>query len=194
MLVGALLLLPIAVLLTPVPVDPPVKPESFGWAALAGTTTVAGLLLVLLPSNAAALVLGVHLLMTRTQTGRSMQALSQNAALARIVGIDVAKVVRVTWPRSAAREVEACSRPQPVDPGSEPGGRRGLLFGAALFAIGQSTPPSGVLVIRPAAGRHRAAALPLILAAGWRPRPGRPFVDETGDRGASTSAFLGAFA
>jgi branched-chain amino acid transport system permease protein len=45
----------------------------------------------------AALVLGVHLLMTRTQTGRSMQALSQNAALARIVGIDVAKVVRVTW-------------------------------------------------------------------------------------------------
>ena len=35
--------------------------------------------------------------MTRTQTGRSMQALSQNAALARIVGIDVAKVVRVTW-------------------------------------------------------------------------------------------------
>jgi branched-chain amino acid transport system permease protein len=35
--------------------------------------------------------------MTRTQTGRSMQALSQNAALARIVGIDVARVVRVTW-------------------------------------------------------------------------------------------------
>ena len=45
----------------------------------------------------AVLVLGVHLLMTRTQTGRSMQALSQNAALARIVGIDVASVVRVTW-------------------------------------------------------------------------------------------------
>lgn len=45
----------------------------------------------------AVLVLGVHLLMTRTQTGRSMQALSQNAALARIVGIDVAIVVRVTW-------------------------------------------------------------------------------------------------
>jgi len=45
----------------------------------------------------AVLVLGVHLLMTRTQTGRAMQALSQNAALARIVGIDVAGVVRVTW-------------------------------------------------------------------------------------------------
>ncbi|ARP66875.1 branched-chain amino acid ABC transporter permease [Mesorhizobium sp. M7A.F.Ca.CA.001.09.2.1] len=45
----------------------------------------------------AVLVLAVHLLMTRTQTGRSMQALSQNAALARIVGIDVASVVRVTW-------------------------------------------------------------------------------------------------
>ncbi|MBB6301418.1 branched-chain amino acid ABC transporter permease [Rhizobium leucaenae] len=45
----------------------------------------------------AILVLGVHLLMTRTQTGRSMQALSQNPALARVVGIDVARVVRVTW-------------------------------------------------------------------------------------------------
>ncbi len=45
----------------------------------------------------AVLVAAVHLLMTRTQTGRSMQAVSQNAALARVVGIDVAKVVRVTW-------------------------------------------------------------------------------------------------
>ncbi|MBN9219814.1 MAG: branched-chain amino acid ABC transporter permease [Mesorhizobium sp.] len=50
----------------------------------------------------AALVIGVHLLMTRTQTGRSMQALSQNPALARIVGIDVARVVRVTWIVGAA--------------------------------------------------------------------------------------------
>jgi branched-chain amino acid transport system permease protein len=45
----------------------------------------------------AVLVFAVHLLMTRTQTGRSMQAVSQNMALARVVGIDVAKVVRVTW-------------------------------------------------------------------------------------------------
>ncbi|ASW09427.1 branched-chain amino acid ABC transporter permease [Rhizobium sp. 11515TR] len=45
----------------------------------------------------ALLVFGVHMLMTRTQTGRSMQALSQNPALARVVGINVANVVRVTW-------------------------------------------------------------------------------------------------
>ncbi len=45
----------------------------------------------------ALLVFGVHMLMTRTQTGRSMQALSQNPALARVVGVDVVKVVRVTW-------------------------------------------------------------------------------------------------
>jgi len=45
----------------------------------------------------ALLVFGVHMLMTRTQTGRSMQALSQNPALARVVGIDVTKVVRITW-------------------------------------------------------------------------------------------------
>ncbi|MBX9458088.1 MAG: branched-chain amino acid ABC transporter permease [Rhizobium sp.] len=45
----------------------------------------------------AVLVAATHLLMTRTQTGRSMQAVSQNLALARVVGIDVQKVVRVTW-------------------------------------------------------------------------------------------------
>lgn len=45
----------------------------------------------------AMLVLATHLMMTRTQTGRAMQAVSQNPALARVVGIDVAKVVRVTW-------------------------------------------------------------------------------------------------
>ncbi|TGQ11541.1 MULTISPECIES: branched-chain amino acid ABC transporter permease [unclassified Mesorhizobium] len=50
----------------------------------------------------AALVLGVHVLTTRTQTGRSMQAMSQNPALARIAGIDVASVVRVTWVIGAA--------------------------------------------------------------------------------------------
>ncbi|NKN39310.1 branched-chain amino acid ABC transporter permease [Agrobacterium sp. a22-2] len=43
------------------------------------------------------LVVGVHLIMTRTHSGRSMQAVSQNPALARVVGIDVAKVVRITW-------------------------------------------------------------------------------------------------
>lgn len=45
----------------------------------------------------AVLVTLMHLLLTRTQTGRSMQAVSQNPALARVVGVDVAKVVRVTW-------------------------------------------------------------------------------------------------
>jgi len=43
------------------------------------------------------LVLGTHLLMQRTRIGRAMRATSQNAALARVTGIDVAQVVRVTW-------------------------------------------------------------------------------------------------
>lgn len=43
------------------------------------------------------LVTAVHLMMTRTQAGRSMQAVSQNPALARVVGIDVSRVVRLTW-------------------------------------------------------------------------------------------------
>ncbi|SMD19779.1 branched-chain amino acid ABC transporter permease [Rhizobium sp. RU36D] len=43
------------------------------------------------------LVTAVHLMMTRTQAGRSMRAVSQNPALARVVGIDVSSVVRITW-------------------------------------------------------------------------------------------------
>lgn len=45
----------------------------------------------------AVLVVAVHLALTRTQTGRAMRAVSQNPALARVVGIDVATVVRITW-------------------------------------------------------------------------------------------------
>ncbi|TCL64189.1 branched-chain amino acid ABC transporter permease [Rhizobium sp. BK251] len=45
----------------------------------------------------AILVAAVHLMMTRTQAGRSMRAVSQNPALARVVGIDVRRVVRQTW-------------------------------------------------------------------------------------------------
>jgi len=45
----------------------------------------------------AVLVFAMHTLMTRTQTGRAMRAISQNPALARVVGIDVERIVRVTW-------------------------------------------------------------------------------------------------
>lgn len=45
----------------------------------------------------AALVLSIHLLLTRTQTGRSMRAVSENPDLARVAGIDVARIVNITW-------------------------------------------------------------------------------------------------
>ncbi len=45
----------------------------------------------------AALMLAMHLLLTRTQTGRSMRAVSENPALARVAGIDAAQVIRITW-------------------------------------------------------------------------------------------------
>jgi branched-chain amino acid transport system permease protein len=45
----------------------------------------------------AALLVGVHVLLTRTQTGRAMRAVSENPNLARVAGIDVDKVVRRTW-------------------------------------------------------------------------------------------------
>ncbi|SDR60158.1 amino acid/amide ABC transporter membrane protein 1, HAAT family [Rhizobiales bacterium GAS113] len=46
---------------------------------------------------AAVLVIAMHLVLTRTRIGRSMRAVSENPALARVVGVDVASVVRVTW-------------------------------------------------------------------------------------------------
>jgi branched-chain amino acid transport system permease protein len=48
------------------------------------------------------LVVGMHLYMAHSQRGREMRAYSQNPALAKVVGIDVAAVVRATWVIGAA--------------------------------------------------------------------------------------------
>jgi len=39
----------------------------------------------------------VHVFITRSQTGRAMRAVSENPALARVVGIDVEATIRWTW-------------------------------------------------------------------------------------------------
>ena len=46
---------------------------------------------------AAALLAGVHLLLTRTQIGRAMRAVSENPALARAAGVDVDATIHFTW-------------------------------------------------------------------------------------------------
>ena len=46
---------------------------------------------------AAILVVGVHLLLTRTAIGRAMRAVSENPQLAGVAGVDVRRVVRVVW-------------------------------------------------------------------------------------------------
>jgi len=46
---------------------------------------------------ASILVLAVHLMLTRTATGRAMRAVSENPQLAGVVGIDVRRVVRTVW-------------------------------------------------------------------------------------------------
>jgi branched-chain amino acid transport system permease protein len=46
---------------------------------------------------AAIVVVALHLLVTRTGAGRAMRAVSENPTLARVVGIDVAQVIRLTW-------------------------------------------------------------------------------------------------
>lgn len=50
----------------------------------------------------AAVVLGLHLLLTRTTLGRAMRATAMNPALARVAGVDVDRVIRATWIIGAA--------------------------------------------------------------------------------------------
>ncbi len=52
---------------------------------------------IMLLAAALFLVCALTLLITRTDIGRSMRAVSENPALARLAGIDVANVIRVTW-------------------------------------------------------------------------------------------------
>jgi branched-chain amino acid transport system permease protein len=47
-------------------------------------------------------VIAVHLLITRTDIGRSMRAVSENPALASIAGVDVRRVIRAVWFLGAA--------------------------------------------------------------------------------------------
>ncbi len=43
------------------------------------------------------LVIALHLVVTRTATGRAMRAVSENPSLAGVYGVDVQRVIRVTW-------------------------------------------------------------------------------------------------
>jgi len=52
--------------------------------------------LCLIVSTIAVLV-AVHLFVTRSQAGRAMRAVSENPSLARVAGIDVEAVIRATW-------------------------------------------------------------------------------------------------
>jgi branched-chain amino acid transport system permease protein len=45
----------------------------------------------------AAMVVGLHLFLTRTTLGKAMRATSLNPQLARVTGIDVDRVIRATW-------------------------------------------------------------------------------------------------
>lgn len=45
----------------------------------------------------ALVVLALHLVLTRTAAGRAMRAVAENPALAAVFGVDVGRVVRVTW-------------------------------------------------------------------------------------------------
>jgi branched-chain amino acid transport system permease protein len=51
---------------------------------------------------AAGIVVGVHLLLTRTAMGRSMRAVSENPQLAGLAGVNVRQVIRIVWMLGAA--------------------------------------------------------------------------------------------
>jgi len=51
---------------------------------------------------AALVVVGVHLLLTRTATGRAMRAVSENPQLAGLAGVNVRQVIRIVWMLGAA--------------------------------------------------------------------------------------------
>ena len=52
---------------------------------------------IMLLGMAAFVVGALRLMITRTDTGRAMRAVSEDPALARVAGIDVTHVIRVTW-------------------------------------------------------------------------------------------------
>lgn len=65
------------------------KPIGFGMRATPDQLLVIGL--------TAALVLILHLVVTRSATGRAMRAVAENPALAGVYGIDSARILRVVW-------------------------------------------------------------------------------------------------
>jgi len=65
------------------------QPIAFG---LKATPDQVALLIV-----AGVLLVGVHLLLSRTQIGRAMRAVSENPALARAAGVDVDMTIRFAW-------------------------------------------------------------------------------------------------
>lgn len=65
------------------------RPIAFG---LKATPNQIALLIV-----AGVLLIGVHLLLSRTQIGRAMRAVSENPALARAAGVDVDMTIRFAW-------------------------------------------------------------------------------------------------
>ena len=51
---------------------------------------------------AIAVVLALHLFLTRSRTGMAMRAMAESPALARVCGIEVERVIRWTWILSGA--------------------------------------------------------------------------------------------
>jgi len=65
------------------------RPLGLGMRATSDQLLVIGMTILL--------VLVLHMIITRTSTGRAMRAVSEDPSLAGVYGLDVARVVRITW-------------------------------------------------------------------------------------------------
>ena len=116
---------------------------------------------------AASLMLGTHLLLTRTALGRAMRAVRENAPLARLAGIDVSAITGATWVVGAAlAAVAGVMLGLTVQVRPTMGFELLLpIFAAAILGGIGSVP--GALIGGVLIGLAEAAAVPLV-GAEWR--------------------------
>ena len=186
MLVGTILLLPVALFVTPIPVDPPVPASALVFAALAGAANVAGLLLAY-----AAYRLGtVGIVSTIGSTEGAVaavisvlagQALAPGSGPA-LVLVVIGVVLAATGGGHELEEGVAISRAQSLRAAGL-SACAALMLGIGLFVAGQASatlPPAWVV----GPGRLMGVvlvALPLVVLGRARvPRKAVPFIALTG--------------
>lgn len=186
MIVGAVLLAPIALFVTPLPDVPPVKPESFLFAATAGASTLCGLMLIYgalrigavgvvstIASTEGAIAAVMSVIAGQTLAPGSGPALAVIATGVVLAAAGGGQEVEEGVPVGPARSVRAASLAAVA----------AVLFGLGLFTIGNASatlPATWIIWVGRLIG-VAFVALPLLLTGRLRiPRAALPYVILTG--------------